>query len=1497
MSGRRGRPRKPLPMHPNRVLSQAIKKGLSTAVIIQGRIKSKITRHLYQSSLKIWRNAADRHRRSSDFQHILDAENNIRKNGLQMLFEKAAAYGNTEVQRVKSSDDTVGPLNQLFNIGGATLREFALTMYPFPNTQELPSGKMGYPQSSHGPEVVPTHAIPELDFIDCVRQHVQVLCTQCYIFDVPNRDAARYTNLFLLRVRPYLDRIYSEGQCGLKDFRSGTMLVLREIKNEIAEFYSVRGGETETVTSRLKVEEPTFSTDFFWKQIEEAKRRGVDSMVTEEVDRLLKGGSIDRDEKGWPLSCLTERDVRYIWNVALRKARKKGSQVHRQLLSQFPSFWDIRRAILNDGEVDGKDGYILCSETGVDTEVGPGRADILLLRREATSNGLRAVWRPVLLLDLKTRLGLHWSLSSSERKSDSRKKHGLPARVVAGFDIKTRSLDEIEWASIIGAIPSASMSEQVRLYADAITKSYEEIVDEPCPSIPVGTLIVDAETDLRVLRSFLRTFVIEVYESLPDAEPDFLRTVYQLVPQEDSPRAAIMIHQQELPFTSNRVSLPPVWKPPYDPLEGAYGSKRRFILNVSGASPTSSGKSAARISMYWNGLQLVREIAVAMESPDILWFDLADEFNATSLATARLHLRPRNNSEDDQYRVQSDEVRELFETITVHRLHQEIQDYIFKNGNPPNLETHFQKNRQELVVVSGWDWIQSGTPGPFRDKLNQLLATILDQIPDEESVTIIWFDSPVPGQDSSSVYSTHTLLPFYQNSPLSGEVTEIIWNLPTAPRSEIWPSDWILPFDPIAPCYDEIRVLLHQTSQGYETALTQVPNLIGWSNRFRAEISMYSAIESKFLEPEELVPDSESRSRMKILSLSLIPWILDLHSSSIMKTEIKKSIEIKSMSPGDQPQIEPTLLERLRLYGGGAQGTRAYSTVTSGRINSQRSYRAPSELKTKFLASSKTERISPTSRSTSFGQVITLSQPEFQTEVLVSEDPFNRGRLLVGMFTESTLPNDDGFVWAKIDVFRLREVLSSNSENLQIRHHAFVETEDSLWLWEKDSFDSKWSSVGNVELVSGLGGRFAFLNGIRVTPDNFEFEPFTDRFPDDFDCKARLLLERLASILEKTQRVSVKLAEDDIQCEIVFTDSTADVILQVNLLGACDVIRLLRYPITTKKSLRTSDGQLLTWNPFDDIEYGKFDSVRSLVETTAPKDVGKSINPILTDVLEPVETKLELILKHDSEVCPIITSNERQHDKCWRILTRNEDIPFIRKISSVFSGREIYGLLTTGRLRDNNNIYTIDLKLGSERDNPEFYAYHEDKWIRRLLQENDIHLKRLTPGTFIEIPEQRWTLNFSLHENILEWITVSNTTGFLLNEGTFIYTLNPTHNLHESINDFSLAISRYVDIKKITNFGDSIDLLTTQLKNYGYGENPPPCRLEVTRDENTITMDLVLSRNGSPITLVTESILLSGVSDYEEFLEVLYYRLEDGDLSEYNISNIESFLEKLQDLL
>ena len=181
MSHGRGRPTKVMPVHPNLVLTRSLKTSLSTALYIQRSIKNKNTAHLYESSKRIWQRAKASYHRSkqrghSDLSGLTNAEKNIRKNSLQMLFEIAAAYGNTEVRRVKSSDKSVGPLNHRLNIGGAALRNFAMTQFPFPDREPLlgfVGDVYGYPGNSLCHEFVPIHNLPELDFIDSCRKHIQ----------------------------------------------------------------------------------------------------------------------------------------------------------------------------------------------------------------------------------------------------------------------------------------------------------------------------------------------------------------------------------------------------------------------------------------------------------------------------------------------------------------------------------------------------------------------------------------------------------------------------------------------------------------------------------------------------------------------------------------------------------------------------------------------------------------------------------------------------------------------------------------------------------------------------------------------------------------------------------------------------------------------------------------------------------------------------------------------------------------------------------------------------------------------------------------------------------------------------------------------------------------------------------------------------------------------------------------------------------------------------
>jgi hypothetical protein len=230
-----------LPEHPNRVIARAYLTGLSTTVQNLWSIKTIKTEHLYESSKKILESAKKRYLRSTrqgkpDFCPLTKAEHTIRSNALTMYWEKLAVFGNTEVHRVRNPNDTIGFANQILNRLGAVLRNLMVIWYTFPDPEELGTragskGKqfriMGYPKTYLGPEVSLIHSEnPSWDFGDIYRNHLQLLGITCYIRDVPLDDISAYGHLFTLRIKPYLDYLYTEHRMGLQGFKRGAPLLI-----------------------------------------------------------------------------------------------------------------------------------------------------------------------------------------------------------------------------------------------------------------------------------------------------------------------------------------------------------------------------------------------------------------------------------------------------------------------------------------------------------------------------------------------------------------------------------------------------------------------------------------------------------------------------------------------------------------------------------------------------------------------------------------------------------------------------------------------------------------------------------------------------------------------------------------------------------------------------------------------------------------------------------------------------------------------------------------------------------------------------------------------------------------------------------------------------------------------------------------------------------------------------------------------------------------------
>ncbi|MGY5862711.1 MAG: hypothetical protein RTU09_10115, partial [Candidatus Thorarchaeota archaeon] len=1234
MQRSRGRPRKPLPRHPNRVIATAVQKGLSATLEMQRSIKNKNTEKVYASSRETWSAARDvylqtKRLRRADFSYIMKAEPNMRDNLLNMMYEKAAAYGNTEVFRVKSSSDTVGPLNIRFNVCGAALRDFAMTMYPFPDpaffgtrmhhhdSKRKTFRIMGYDADSYGPRTPLIHPdMVPMDFVDAIRHHLDYLATYCYIYDVPPRDTGRYWKLFQLNARAYLDYIYSEHLYGKRAFRVGTNAILQTLKMDIQTHYSVRTGNAPTVTGSIELRKPSFSMTFFESQIAEAKAVGIEHPSLNELERILQGGYRIGEHEEEP--CLTENDVRHIWRAALRRSRKLGSQIHRHISDQLCSPWSLAETIRHGDSLGSDDGYLLCSELSVQTNLGEGRVDIILLRREVAPDGLRVYWRPVMVLEIKTRLGQFWMLTHETISSMSRMSHGLLDRTVGGFSLRSRMFDAEEWDTIVRATPDLDTIKQVTAYADAVWGEYQRIAattqDNP---ILVGTLLVDATENIGLARRSIRSLIIKSYEAMMSKRGSITRTLIEPILNDElpKPRIAVVIHERDETSESEGTFITPSWRAIYDPLEGASSYGRRFILALFGKSRTSAGFSAGWISQYYHGLHLVRDLLEDNSDSSVIWLDLADEFSHPQLAEARLGLRPYSYQEKDVLRSQPEYIRELFESIRVVGLLREIDDFLFNKGQLPNLRHHLTDivNGKKLIIVSGWSTLQEATPEPHRARLNELLNGIITQLPNDRSTTVLWFDVPVPGETSSAAYSSRTLFPFYDSSPLRGEANEIIWNLPVAPKSEVLPQEWWLPVLAATPLHDDIRAIVTQNAKGFDIHLALIPPLTNWSRIFRNEgLGVVTKAEST----EEAVPDSTARERMKVLALTLLPWLVELWPSVRLNTDLSsgtvqellgeieseyehgsESVSVKVRTLEEAPGKEPTILQRLRYRPKTSRGGKSFVAISMNTINSRRLYRGPRKLKTKpwRLTQVTPQRTSVNLHGERFDPDmwfgLRLSSEELGFDWIAIQDakaPYGMRFGLFRQLEEGTESENLDWSITRLDV--VREYGSKLDEFDHVTEYAFtrvhqaksVEDTDyeSKWLaWSRPNTESDWSLAGMLSHVLRSRSATVSLRAFAIKSEGVSTvatPPMFD-FPENLTGAARLAIAQVVRRLLRVRYVKVSLDMEGDACEVRFVDEGDRILHRVKIRTTVDVIQLLRWPMTEGKPLRLGDGLRVTW--------------------------------------------------------------------------------------------------------------------------------------------------------------------------------------------------------------------------------------------------------------------------------------------------------------------------------
>jgi len=1527
------------------VLSRAIKAGLSVTIELQRNIKNKTSQKYYERSRERWSIRQQvyqltKERGAPDFSHISKAEPPTRDDVKLMFYEKAAEYGFTETQRQKKLADTVDPVNQRFNAGGSVVRENSEIMFPHPDPEDFGTysrrvGKTrkkfrraGYEGSSFGPRVILAHPdLPSLDFGDAIRSHNEYLATFCAIHDVSVRETTRYSQLFFLLARPYLEYFYSEFSCGKSNFQKGVNWALRQVKELIREAgYQPTIYEKKTVTRQLEFEKGNKQNRnhenwTFFKKMEEDARSlyGEKSPAVMNMMRLrgeLGEGKIrPRQEVS---SLFTIDDVEHIRNKIARKARIAGSTMHKRIADLFPSPWHVNDIILSGDRYTRTSEYLILTEVPIETEYGAGKIDLLLCVRTVSKDGKQVFWMPVFILEIKTRLGQSMYVDADHKESEVRSEANQ--RVVSNFPLSDQPLSDDRWSEIVQSTPTKSAREQLTVYSQALIENYATVTEEELGPILRGVVAIESSSDINEIRSIIERLVIHGYENVKDRVRTIKRTVFTPSQDIDS-RITLVIDEQPGPKKPTDESIETPWSPPYSPFKTNKNTEGEFLLYLAGHSPTSAGQSAAWNARYYHGLQMVYEMNKKQKDTKFVWIDLASQFNEPRLAEARLRLRPRGYSNEETAKVQPDHIREFFESIGVTGYLDEIMSYLYHDGALPSFNLKTRK-RKQVIIISGADTLRDATPSSHREKFSVLIEHLISSFPVDSKTTIVWFDSPVPSVEKSIPYSTRALLPYYDTSPLGTVVTEIIWNLPVAPKGVIQPDKWSLPTIADAPMHDDIRVIVRHSPDEFHTELTHVPFLQGWSKRFRNKGSGQVVHEYDI---DDIVPEKKTRNRMRLLSLTLLPWLVRLWPQETLTGDSDETLHAQVRQVDEQyrggseslpitktvlttpPCTPPRLLDLVRFKLPATMSGLSYQTLSMSKINAQRLYRSPRKLQTKLLQKVSEDIAVPQVEALPteveedqdwvFGVTFRSEDQDLRSWWLVTQDPAHPARMLVGCFTGRS-PDKDGFLWAET---RHKLVTQANLEEIL----GFPQTMmigrtagDTMEYWSSENDDAPVYS-GTLEFKSY--GRLS-RGHLRALRSSLSEEPLNGpshdvRPSEDFYRRTVDALKRHLAAVSSPTPVSVHLDMDKKEgvCTVLFKNED-EVIQEVTVIYTADLISTLRRPMTSAGPLFTDSGEYVTWSVFEDIEYGELDFISNYITYTAARKAPEELPKKLAQFFEEA-IDLTVSISHDVSVCPIVQSEEEtEHGTCWKIDLPSECPDHIREqLGRSMTGEEVNGFLSPGKYYTSGRLYTFDFIVPKVSEQDESIVFHEERYIRIFLRSQNLNLRKLPSGTYLLVEEQQWLVSIGWEDQYFEWTAQSLVSGLPFRGNNQKVELTHGRGKEKECEYLMEVITSQIPWKQIQDYSKVREQVFSGLEDRGYTETSPTCELKIiSQTESEFVYGIYLTAELQDTLLSQYSIVVDEPITAEGIIDGLSQSLTEGDLRSYNIVGEERFLAELE---
>ncbi len=848
--------RKPRELSSNAILIASIYTGLAALVRLARKRVDKRTRKYLESILTHWNKARSEYLKNQksagksrrDFTPIKNAEANLRRFFLKILWHSTRRYGNKEFKRVYSWEEgKVGPLNALLNYLGARLRDLAMTLYPFPEPERFqvrvyPDGtkvtiqkkhvskyslddaedtywKAGYKGNRKHPTVLLNHpTLPGLDFVDMIRAHGVELVRQCFIQNVPRSDAHRYIRLLIHRLTPFLDYVYTNGKSGRNHFEPDADRELRMLVLEIRSLYGGRVGKRQSITRELDKDIPEPTVEILQTKVSELIAKARDKKTREKLSQIL-----DHIDQGR----IVDRDIEKLFDQVLALAQKEGNDWHRVLLSDLHHPKSLKSVIFaGDTMLDHPSSVLIVGELPVRGAVGKGSIDLVVFIRRNIKGSV--FWTPVMIIEIKSKTSFDFNLYAVETSKGKERPPALYAW--------KRGLTQEEWERTIESDPDDRVKTQLETYEKALLEECKGLVpaDIKFPKqLWKGVIVLDTDQDYAEVFKAFHFLLSELPSGVLTGKLSRNESKTLVInPIDDSvhvPRVALLLLPSEDLSEFLREQSSAQSTTLEDPFRERVSDARVLTHYISIPSPTSFGNAAAWVSRNWHLLNHLEEISRKSDKePQVYWLDLLGDYPTDQLLRRRFGLD--NILKKKQItRERHESLSSLLERITFFNFRENIDSALLGKDIEllevmKQLDFNEAAASERIVIVDGWTQLKEMVPLGRTDILRTIENQLLDTLP-KDDVNVIWIDSGVPHTQMNKYYQRTCVRPLRHDSPRRFHIDEIIYNVPITPRIFGWRT----------PRREDTRIIIQDTPTKVSPWVQSIgiPHLKGWARRFR----------------------------------------------------------------------------------------------------------------------------------------------------------------------------------------------------------------------------------------------------------------------------------------------------------------------------------------------------------------------------------------------------------------------------------------------------------------------------------------------------------------------------------------------------------------------------------------------------------------------------------------------------------------------------------------